>query len=179
MSAAAKHTRNSVPLCNKNAVAQSDTEEIQRFTEKNLFGHILSIVRKTFFTEIYFSRIRSYILLSFFFILMSSLPVSAQSSGSITGKIVDSKTGEGLPSVNVLVKGTYYGASSDIDGKFIIGKVNPGVYNISITLLGYKAVEYTGIKVETGKPVELNVKLEESALTLGKEVVIKIGRAHV
>ena len=182
MSAAVEHNKNSVPLWNsvnlcvtlwnKIAVSQSYTEETQRFTEKNLFGHILSSVRKTFFTEMSFRRIRSYILLSFLFLLISSFPVSAQSPGSITGKIVDSKTGEGLPSVNVLVKGTYYGASSDIDGKFIIGKVNPGVYNISITLLGYKAVEYTGIKVETGKPVELNVKLEESALTLGKEVVI-------
>ncbi|HTR82421.1 MAG TPA: TonB-dependent receptor [Bacteroidota bacterium] len=98
--------------------------------------------------------------------------MAAQTTGSITGKITDSKTGDGLPSVNVLVKGTYYGASSDIDGKFTIPKVNPGVYDISITLLGYKAIEYTGIKVEAEKPTELNVKMEESALTLGKEVVI-------
>ncbi|HTX18910.1 MAG TPA: TonB-dependent receptor [Bacteroidota bacterium] len=106
--------------------------------------------------------------------LLLGLPLGAvaQTTGSISGKVVDSKTGEGLPSVNVLVKGTYYGASSDIDGNFSIPKVNPGEYTISITLLGYKAVEYTGVKVETGKPTTLSVKLEESALTLGKEVVI-------
>ena len=122
-----------------------------------------------------FARIaafRNYVLLLLVSVAASSLQVSAQSPGSISGKITDAKTGEGLPSVNVLVKGTYYGASSDIDGKFIIAKVNPGTYDISITLLGYKAVEYTGVKVEAGKPTALNVKLEETELTLGKEVVI-------
>ena len=112
------------------------------------------------------------ILLPFLIALFIVSAAAAQTTGSITGKIVDTKTGEGLPSVNVLVKGTYYGASSDIDGKFTIPKVNPGTYNVSFTLLGYKAVEYTGIKVEQGKPVEIDVKMEETELTLGKEVVI-------
>ena len=133
-----------VSLCNKNTITQRNTEETQRDTEKNVSVACVCLRRSS----------RNIALFSFFSPLLHlSLPIIAQSRGSITGKIVDSKTGEGLPSVNVLVKGTYYGASSDVDGKFIIGKVNPGVYDISITLLGYKAVVYTGIKVEAGKPL--------------------------
>ncbi len=98
--------------------------------------------------------------------------LTESSTGTIKGKITDSKTGEGLPSVNIVLKGTYYGAASDFDGNYKIEKVNPGTYNLAITLLGYKATEYTGVKVEAGKAVEINVKLEETALTLGKEVVI-------
>ncbi len=163
MSTAAIHIRNPIEnlmsLCNKNTITQRNAEETQRDTEKK-------------FAAAYLRRLRNFVLLFLIATVASSLPVIAQSSGSITGKIIDSKTGEGLPSVNVLVKGTYYGVSSDVDGKFIIPKVNPGVYDISITLLGYKAVVYTGIKVEAGKAVALDVKLEETELTLGKEVVI-------
>ena len=31
-------------------------------------------------------------------------------SGKIVGRVIDENTKEGLPSVNILVKGTYYGA---------------------------------------------------------------------
>ncbi|HLP15691.1 MAG TPA: TonB-dependent receptor [Bacteroidota bacterium] len=96
----------------------------------------------------------------------------AQSTGTIVGRIIDEKTKEGLPSVNVKVKGTYYGAASDFDGNFKIEKMNPGTYNIDVTLLGYKEVQYSGMKVEAGKTLTLNVKMGESVLALGTEVVI-------
>jgi outer membrane receptor protein involved in Fe transport len=97
---------------------------------------------------------------------------AAQNTGTIKGKITDAKTKDGLPSANVLVKGTYYGASADFEGNFLIPRVNPGVYNIDVTLLGYKTVQYSGIKVEEGKTTELNIRMEESILSLGQEVVI-------
>ena len=97
---------------------------------------------------------------------------SYDSQGRITGRVIDEHTKEGLPSVNILVKGTYYGASSDYDGNYKIERLNPGTYNIDVTLLGYKTVQYSGIKVEAGKTLELNVKMAESVLSLGQEVVI-------
>lgn len=92
--------------------------------------------------------------------------------GRITGRVIDESNKEGLPSVNILVKGTYYGASTDFDGNFKIEHIKPGVYNIDITLLGYKSVQYSGIKIEEKQTVELNVKMSESVLSLGQEVVI-------
>lgn len=96
----------------------------------------------------------------------------SQTTGVIKGRITDDKTKEGLPSVNILIKGTYYGAATDIDGNFTIEKVNPGTYNLGVTLLGYKSVEYTAVKVEAGQTVTLDVKMAESVLSLGTEVVI-------
>jgi outer membrane receptor protein involved in Fe transport len=96
----------------------------------------------------------------------------SQTTGVIKGRITDDKTKEGLPSVNILIKGTYYGAATDIDGNFKIEKVNPGTYNLGVTLLGYKSVEYTAVKVEVGQTVTLDVKMAESVLSLGTEVVI-------
>lgn len=97
---------------------------------------------------------------------------NAASLGRIVGRVIDGANKEGLPSANVQVKGTYYGASADFDGNFKIERVNPGVYNIDVTLLGYKTVQYSGIKVEAGKTVELDVTMTESVLSLGQEVVI-------
>lgn len=93
-------------------------------------------------------------------------------SGRIIGRVIDENTKEGLPSVNILVKGTYYGASTDFDGYYKIERIKPGVYNIDVNLLGYKSVQYSGIKVAEKQTIELNVKMSESVLSLGQEVVI-------
>src|ERR1041385_2424402 len=51
------------------------------------------------------------------------------SKGTIKGKVIDAKSAEPLPSVNVTIKGTYYGAVTDFDGNFTIPNINPGKYN--------------------------------------------------
>ncbi|MFZ4619357.1 MAG: TonB-dependent receptor [Bacteroidota bacterium] len=125
------------------------------------------------------------ILIALVSIMMLSAFVSAQTlekmreqqqaagpSGRIVGRVTDENTKDGLPSVNILVKGTYYGAATDFDGNYKIERIKPGIYNIDINLLGYKSVQYSGIKVEDGKTFELNVKMSESVLSLGQEVVI-------
>jgi outer membrane receptor protein involved in Fe transport len=43
---------------------------------------------------------------------------------------------------------------------------------VEISLLGYKTVQVTGFKVEAGQAEQLDVKLEETVLSLGQEVVI-------
>lgn len=96
----------------------------------------------------------------------------AQQRGSVRGKVTDAATNEGLVGVNVMIKGTYYGAATDLDGKFEIKNVAAGEYTLSIRLLGYKEVEHTGVVVKEGEPTTVNTKLEETALSLGQEVVV-------
>jgi outer membrane receptor protein involved in Fe transport len=95
----------------------------------------------------------------------------APAKGIIKGKVTDTK-GETLPSVNITVKGTYYGAVTDFDGNFTVTGIGPGTYTIEVSLLGYKTVQYTGYKVVGGETTTLNVKLEETVLSLGQEIVI-------
>jgi outer membrane receptor protein involved in Fe transport len=92
--------------------------------------------------------------------------------GSIHGTITDKDNHEPLPGANVTVKGTYYGAVSDPDGKFIISNVNAGSYTLEVSLLGYKKMQYTDYKVKAGEAVLLNVALEQTVLSLGREVVV-------
>lgn len=105
-------------------------------------------------------------------VILSSLIIYSQETGSISGTIKDANSGEALPGVNVIVKGTYYGAATDINGKFKISNISVGSYNIEISLIGYKSVQYTGTQIEADKNKDLSVRLEETVLTLGQDVVV-------
>ncbi len=113
------------------------------------------------------------VILAAFLLLSASVTTSQTTAkGIIKGKIIDAKTKEVLPGVNVTVKGTYYGAAADFDGNFVIRSINPGTYLLEATLLGYKTLQFTGIKVIAGDTTSLDVKMEETVLSLGQEVVI-------
>lgn len=96
----------------------------------------------------------------------------SQGTGSISGRIKDAQTNEYLPGVNIILKGTYYGAATDINGRFQIQSINPGNYTVEVSFIGYKTMQFTGVKVEAGKNVSLDVDLEESVLTLDQDVVV-------
>ncbi|MCK5573018.1 MAG: TonB-dependent receptor [Bacteroidetes bacterium] len=96
----------------------------------------------------------------------------AARKGSIVGKVVDAKTREGLPGANVLIKGTYYGGASDVDGSVRIMNVGEGTYTLEVSLLGYKPMQFTNIVVLPGDTTTFTAPLEETVLTLDQEIVI-------
>lgn len=73
--------------------------------------------------------------------LVSLLIVSsaAQADGGypIRGFIVDSTSAEPLPLANVVLEGTMRGASTNLDGYFVIEHLQPGVYELQVSYLGY------------------------------------------
>ncbi|MCK6612968.1 MAG: TonB-dependent receptor [Ignavibacteriaceae bacterium] len=106
------------------------------------------------------------------FLLLFSIILFPAEKGSIQGKITDAKTKDALPGVNIIAKGTYYGAATDFNGNFKIENVTPGTYTIEVSLIGYKTTQYTGVKVTEGKPTVLEVLLEETVLTLDQDIVV-------
>ncbi|MCX7611540.1 MAG: TonB-dependent receptor [Ignavibacterium sp.] len=96
----------------------------------------------------------------------------AQSTGSLSGTIKDKATGEALPGVNVVLKGTYYGAATDMNGRYNIPSINPGNYTVEISLIGYKTVQFTGVQIVANQNKKIDVLLEETVLTLGQDVVV-------
>jgi outer membrane receptor protein involved in Fe transport len=105
-------------------------------------------------------------------LLLAFSSVYSQQHGNLEGVITDANTGEQLPGVNIILKGTYYGAATSIEGKFRIENIVVGNYIVAISLIGYKTVEYTDVKIEANKTKLLDVKLEETVLTLEQDVVI-------
>ncbi|TVQ74767.1 MAG: TonB-dependent receptor, partial [Balneolaceae bacterium] len=105
------------------------------------------------------------------FLVLTAGRLSAQ-AGEITGQVIDADTGEELIGVNVIIRGTAFGASTDLNGRFTISNIRPGSYDIEFSYVGFERQLYTGIRVEAGESVELNVRLREQVLTAEDEVVI-------
>lgn len=91
---------------------------------------------------------------------------------SLWGKATDKRTKEELIGVNVVIKGTSLGASTDIDGNYTIKNIKPGQYNIEFSYIGYEKIMLTGIKLGPGENKILNVSLNASVVSFDEEVVI-------
>jgi hypothetical protein len=57
------------------------------------------------------------LLLSLIFLCSVSLAM-AQGDKTVTGKVTDGETGESIPGVNVIVKGTTSGSVTDFNGDY-------------------------------------------------------------
>ena len=86
----------------------------------------------------------------------------------IKGIVTDSITGEGLPYVSLIFKGTTIGTATDGDGNFSFS-ASTGVKNLEVSYLGYDTKE---VKVIPGKTNNLKIKLAPNGITLN-EVVVK------
>lgn len=107
--------------------------------------------------------------LLFFFLV---LPLSVLAQETTEGIVLDSKTNQPIPGVNVTVQGTSSGASTDFGGRFSLTKVRSG-NRISFSFMGYKTsvITFDGQK-------EIKVILTEDANEL-KEVVVQVGYGSV
>lgn len=86
----------------------------------------------------------------------------------IKGVVTDSITGERLPCVSLIFKGTTIGTATDGDGNFSFSALTD-VKNLEVSYLGYDTKE---VKVIPGKTNNLKIKLAPNGITLN-EVVVK------
>ncbi len=88
---------------------------------------------------------------------------------SVRGKITDGDSGEPLPGVNVLVKGTTSGTTSDINGEYTLA-----VDNTAATLV-YSFIGYQTQEVAIGNRSVVDVSLSHDMTALEEVVVIGYG----
>lgn len=92
-------------------------------------------------------------------------------NGKITGTVKDSKTGEVLPGVNVMIDGTTMGAATNTRGEFSIINVPAGVYTLKASMIGYARLTKQNIRVLPDFTTRVDFDLKEEELS-GEEVVI-------
>lgn len=103
--------------------------------------------------------------------LMSSAVVLAQQAMKVTGKVIDS-TNEGVPGVNVQVKGGTLGTITDVDGNYKIDV--PGSKSVLVfSFIGYETQEIT-----VGNKTVINVTLKDDTQLLDEVVVVAYGTAR-
>ncbi len=105
-------------------------------------------------------------------LILSTLTAFSQQNGKISGKVSDSKTAETLIGLTVKITGSTLGASTDIDGRYALGNLNPGKYSLTFSYIGYQTKNITDIEVLAGKTTNLDVVMEEATSQALAEVVI-------
>lgn len=109
------------------------------------------------------------ILLALFLIHVG--PAFAGAYGQIKGTITDKANKDPLVGVSVQIKGTAVGALTDIDGNFVIQRVDPGTYVLVISSVGYGRVEVTDIEVKADLTSEVNQALEAAVVEKGTQTI--------
>lgn len=105
-------------------------------------------------------------------LMVTILSVTAQTNGKIAGQVIDKKTGENLIGLTVKIEGKTQGVSTDVEGRYILGNLAPGKYNLTFTYIGYQPKTISSIEVKPGVTTSLNVNMEESASQTLSEVVV-------
>lgn len=106
-----------------------------------------------------------------FLLSLISITAFAQ-TGIISGKVVDSKSGETLMGATVAVDdNAVYAVSTDLDGNFTIPKIPTGKHKVKIRYIGYKEMEQADVDVKPNDVTNLYVALMEDAVNLTEAVV--------
>ncbi|MBJ6117293.1 SusC/RagA family TonB-linked outer membrane protein [Pontibacter sp. BT310] len=105
------------------------------------------------------------LLLSFIFVFALVVQVLAQNR-TVTGKVTDQETGQGLPGVTVLVKGTSTGTATGIDGGFSIAVPS------NDAVLEFRYVGYDNKEVVVGSQSTINILLGQASETLSEVVIV-------
>ena len=88
----------------------------------------------------------------------------------ITGHIILKETGEHLPFMTILLKGTKIGTATDETGHFFLKNLPEGKYTLRVQGVGYKSAEKE-IVIVRGKTQEVNFEISEDAVMLDGAVV--------
>ncbi len=110
------------------------------------------------------------LLLSFMLLFTVAFSAWAQDR-TITGQVLDNN-GEGLPGVNVILKGTTTGTTSDIDGNYRLTVPEEGGI-LQFSFIGLKSQE-----IAIGARSVIDVTMTEDVETLSEVVVTAVGIAR-
>ncbi|MEZ5287808.1 MAG: TonB-dependent receptor [Vicinamibacterales bacterium] len=86
-----------------------------------------------------------------------------QGTSELRGRVVDPQ-GSALPAVSIVVRhqesGLFRETVSGADGSFLLSAMNPGVYEVTAELDGFRKYQSTGIQLGVGRSTLLEVTLE-------------------
>lgn len=103
--------------------------------------------------------------------MSTAVPLAAQTTGKITGTVIEAETGEPLPGVNISIEGTTQGTATDGNGEFTIIGVRPGTYTIVASFIGFTTARREGVQVNVDLTTTVDFDLTERVVE-GEEVIV-------
>lgn len=101
--------------------------------------------------------------------LLLLLPLSVLAQSTVSGVVTDKSSGQPLPGVNVIIKGTSKGTTTDFDGKYMLSNAISGEV-IEFSYVGYQTADIPYTIQKT-----INVSLVEEIDNLEEVVLIGYG----
>ena len=103
--------------------------------------------------------------------LCMMLTAKAQNTDAhIHGHVIDKNTGEHLPYIVVILKGTTIGVSTENTGHYMMRNIPEGTFTVEAAAVGYKT-QSREINVKKGHSYEVNFTLEEDLVQIDGVIV--------
>ena len=93
---------------------------------------------------------------------------TADAQRTLSGRVVDARSGQPLEGVNLRIEGTAYGAISDANGEYRIENLTPGDYQLSASRIGYLPRKRIAVS-DLATPVDISLTptvLEAKSVTV-------------
>jgi outer membrane receptor protein involved in Fe transport len=91
-------------------------------------------------------------------LITCTIPVSAEGTGSISGRVVDDR-GRPVVAAVVAVTGSELVATTDDDGRFLLSDVPAGTHGLEVRSGGYSSDDSETVTVVPGSPAEIDFEL--------------------
>ena len=101
-------------------------------------------------------------------VIMTSAPAMAtliptkapSATAAINGKVLDYQSGETLAGVAISVEGTDLKVYTDLDGNFTIENLEPGTYNLVLSMISYKSSLVENLELQANENELIDIKLD-------------------
>jgi len=91
---------------------------------------------------------------------IESMENASETKSAITGKVIDKLSGEELVCAKILIDGLDMKACTDIEGKFSISNLEPGIYTLKVSYISYKEAVVENVRIKKNRSNELEILLE-------------------
>ncbi len=102
-------------------------------------------------------------------IVLSAAPLAAQ-TGTITGQVSDSQTGQPVAAAQVFINTLSLGVLTQQNGRYVLANVPPGPHDVSVRRIGFRDVSQR-VVVGAGESVNIDFLITQAALQLDQIVV--------
>ena len=109
--------------------------------------------------------------LTILFLLFLGMQIAFAQGKVISGKITSANDGTTIPGVQVMVKGTSTGTTTDMDGNYSL-TVSATAQILQFSFIGMKSVE-----VEIGNQTVISLAMEDDLMLLDEVIVVAYGSA--
>jgi hypothetical protein len=104
-------------------------------------------------------------------ILTSLFGVVSGQTSTIKGRVYNSINNEAVPFANIFIEGTSLGATSDLEGNYILTNLQPGTYSVVCSFIGFKRLVSYEVPVNSVRTTTLDFALVEESTTLDQVVI--------